>query len=103
MDELNLLKFLFPALHANKYVDQPIRYHPFDVFAHTLLTLKSLQELNDDYLVRFGMLYHDVGKVDQYYTHTLPLDREEIRKTFGTWLNHVNSGVDHVAKDFGAL
>jgi len=103
LDELNLLKFLFPALHANKYVDQPIRYHPFDVFAHTLLTLKSLQELNDDYLVRFGMLYHDVGKVDQYYTHTLPLDREEIRKTFGTWLNHVNSGVDHVAKDFGAL
>lgn len=103
LDELNLLKFLFPALHANKYVDQPIRYHPFDVFVHILLTVKALQEINSDYLVRFAMMYHDVGKVDQYYTHSLALDREDIRKVFGTWLNHVNSGVDHVAKDFGAL
>jgi tRNA nucleotidyltransferase/poly(A) polymerase len=100
LDELNLLKFLFPALHANKYVEQPIRYHPFDVFVHILLTVKALQEINSDYLVRFAMLYHDVGKVDQYYTHSLALDREDIRKVFGTWLNHVNSGVDHVAKDF---
>lgn len=103
LDELNLLKFLFPALYANKNINQPVRYHPFDVFAHTLLTLKSLQEINTDYLTRFGMLYHDVGKADQYYMHELPLDREEVRKIFGSWLNHHTSGMDHVKKDFGAL
>jgi len=103
LDELNLLKFLFPALYAIKWVNQPVRYHPFDVYAHTLLTLKSLQEINTDYLTRFGMLYHDVGKVDQYYMHELPLDRDEVRKIFGTWLNHHTSGMDHVKKDFGAL
>ena len=103
LDELNLLKFLFPALYAIKGVNQPIRYHPFDVYAHTLLTLKSLQGINTDYLTRFGMLYHDVGKEDQYYMHELPLDREEIRKVFGSWLNHHTSGMDHVKKDFWAL
>jgi len=103
LDELNLLKFLFPALYAIKSVNQPVRYHPFDVYAHTLLTLKSLQEINTDYLTRFGMLYHDVGKADQYYMHELPLDRDEVRKIFGTWLNHHTSGIDHVKKDFGAL
>lgn len=103
LDELNLLKFLFPALYAIKGVNQPIRYHPFDVYAHTLLTLKSLQGINTDYLTRFGMLYHDVGKEDQYYMHELPLDREEVRKIFGSWLNHHTSGMDHVKKDFGAL
>lgn len=103
LDELNLLKFLFPALYANKNIHQPVRYHPFDVYAHTLLTLKSLQEINTDYLTRFGMLYHDVGKADQYYMHELPLDRDEVRKVFGTWLNHHTSGMDHVRKDFWAL
>jgi tRNA nucleotidyltransferase/poly(A) polymerase len=100
LDELNVLKFLFPALYAIKGVNQPVRYHPFDVYAHTLLTLKSLQEINTDYLTRFGMLYHDVGKADQYYMHELPLDRDEVRKIFGSWLNHHTSGMDHVKKDF---
>jgi hypothetical protein len=81
-------------------LDQPVRYHPFDVYNHTLLAVKSLQEINDDYLTRLGMLYHDVGKKDQYYMHTVPLDREEVRKIFGTWLNHHTSGVDLVKKDF---
>jgi len=103
LDELNILKFLFPSLYATKWINQPVRYHPFDVYAHTLLTLKSLQEINTDYLARFGMLYHDVGKVDQYYMHEIPLDRDEVRKIFGGWLNHHTSGIDHVKKDFWAL
>ena len=103
LDELHLLKYLFPALETNKHIDQPVRYHPFDVYTHTLLAVKELQTINSDYLVRFGMLYHDVGKADQYYMHQLPLDREEVRKIFGTWLNHHISGIDHVKKDFAAL
>lgn len=103
IDELNILKWIFPALYELKWLDQPVRYHPFDVYNHTLLAVKSLQEINDDYLTRLGMLYHDVGKKDQYYMHTVPLDREEVRKIFGTWLNHHTSGVDLVKKDFWAL
>jgi tRNA nucleotidyltransferase (CCA-adding enzyme) len=66
LDEAKLLPILFPALAETKNVEQPVRYHPFDVYAHTLLTLFELQKLNKDYLVRFAMLYHDVGKVDQF-------------------------------------
>lgn len=103
IDELNILKRLFPSLYELKWLEQPVRYHPFDVYNHTLLAVRSLQEINDDYLTRLGMLYHDVGKKDQYYMHTVPLDREEVRKIFGTWLNHHTSGVDLVKKDFWAL
>ena len=103
LDEINILKWIFPSLYACKGLDQPVRYHPFDVYTHTLLTLKYLQEINNDYLTRFAMLYHDVGKVDQYYSHSLPMDREEIRKTYGSWINHHISGVEHVTHDFTRL
>jgi tRNA nucleotidyltransferase (CCA-adding enzyme) len=75
-----MLSFLFPALYATKYVEQPIRYHAFDTYTHTLLTLKALQEINSDYLVRFAMLYHDVGKVAQYEAYEKAQgDKEAIR------------------------
>jgi tRNA nucleotidyltransferase/poly(A) polymerase len=66
LDEAKLLEHLFPALYATKYIEQPIRYHPFDVYVHTLLCLFELQKINTDPLVRLSMLYHDVGKVDQF-------------------------------------
>jgi tRNA nucleotidyltransferase (CCA-adding enzyme) len=75
-----MLPLLFPALHATKHIEQPIRYHAFDVYTHTLLTLKGLQEINGDYLVRFAMLYHDVGKVAQYQAYDEAKgDKEKIR------------------------
>ena len=71
---------LFPAFAKTKYVPQPIRYHAFDTYSHTLLTLKALQEINQDYLVRFAMLYHDVGKVAQYEAYDEAKgDKEKIR------------------------
>ncbi len=66
LDEIKLLEYVFPALYATKNVEQPVRYHPFDVYVHTLMSLYHLQRINKDYLVRFSMLYHDVGKVWQY-------------------------------------
>jgi tRNA nucleotidyltransferase/poly(A) polymerase len=60
LDEAEMLPILFPALALTKHVDQPIRYHPFDVYTHILLTLYHLQQINTNYLVRFSMLYHDV-------------------------------------------
>lgn len=103
LDETNLLKTLFPAVFASKWVNQPVRYHPFDVYVHSMLALSELQKINNNYLVKYAMLYHDVGKTEQYYSYQMWLDQDEIRAIFGTWLNHVNCGVDMVKKDFDAL
>ena len=72
------MEALFPAFFQTKYNEQPIRYHAFDTYSHTLLTLKALQDLNGDYLVRLAMLYHDVGKVAQYHAYGQAKDKEEI-------------------------
>lgn len=64
--ELGLLKTIFPALYACIDNRQPVRYHPFDTYNHTLLTLYRIQQINANYLVKLAMLYHDVGKPDQY-------------------------------------
>lgn len=85
------------------------RYQPtskvssFDIYAHTMLTLYNLQSINDDYLVKIAMLYHDVGKVDQYHTYALGLSQDEVRGVFATRLNHINSGVDMARADLQAL
>jgi len=103
LDEVNLLKLIFPALYETKNVDQPVRYHPFDVYTHTMLSLFELQKINSDYLTRLGMLYHDVGKVDQYYSYKLQLTQEEVRELFGTRLNHQKWGIDIARKDLENL
>ena len=103
LDEINVLKYLFPALYETKNVKQPVRYHPFDVYTHSMLTLHELQSINCDRLTKYAMLYHDVGKTEQYYTYEMGLDQDEARTIFGTWLNHVICGVDMVKKDFRAL
>lgn len=64
--ELQLLEILFPALAGTVDNRQPVRYHPFDTYNHTMLTLRHLQQLCADPLVKFAMLYHDVGKPEQY-------------------------------------
>lgn len=64
--ELGLLQTIFPALAGTIDNRQPVRYHPFDTYNHTLLTLWHCQQLCNDPLVKFAMLYHDVGKPEQY-------------------------------------
>jgi hypothetical protein len=103
LDEAQLLEHLFPALYATKNIDQPIRYHPFDVYTHTLLTLFELQKINKDPLVRLAMLYHDVGKVDQFGAYGDNLSKEEIRAILAGPLNHRRSSPEYAKKDFQAL
>jgi tRNA nucleotidyltransferase (CCA-adding enzyme) len=99
-----MLPQLFPALANTKYVEQPIRYHAFDVYTHTLLVLKALQEINEDYLVRFAVLYHDVGKVEQYAAYEEAKgDKEKIRAIISGPLNHRNSSPELMKQDFRAL
>ncbi len=103
LDEAQLLEHLFPALYATKNVEQPIRYHPFDVYVHTLLCLFELQKINKDPLVRLAMLYHDVGKVDQFGAYAEGLSKEEIREILAGPLNHRRSSPEYAKKDFLAL
>jgi len=103
LDEAEMLSIIFPALALTKHVDQPIRYHPFDVYTHILLTLYHLEKINDDYLVRFAMLYHDVWKVWQYAEYQKDLSREEIRTLLAWPLNHRNSSAVLAWEDFSKL
>jgi tRNA nucleotidyltransferase (CCA-adding enzyme) len=103
LDESRMLQFLFPSLYATKYVHQPVRFHPFDVYTHTLLTLYELQKINSNYLVRLGMLYHDVGKVAQFSAYKDELSKDEIRSILSGSLNHRKWWPELVKNDFAML
>ncbi len=103
LDSSGMLPILFPALSKTKFVDQPIRYHAFDVYTHIMLSLKAVQEINSDYLVRFAMLYHDVGKVEQYAAYDKAKTKEEKQTIFSWPLNHRESSPVLMKKDFSAL
>ncbi len=103
LNSANLLKRIFPKVYDNKWVDQPIRYHPFDVYTHTLMVLYHTQQLTNDRLVRYAALYHDVGKVEQYSSYNMKLDEEGVRDVFKWWLNHVICGAEFITEDFKKL
>ena len=88
MDELNILWYYFPSLEKCKNSNQPTRYHPFDTYTHTLLCLYHLQEINNDYLVKFGMLYHDVWKPDQYYRASIKKTEQQQQELYKLEINH---------------
>lgn len=103
LEAAGMLPILFPALAKTKFVDQPIRYHAFDVYTHTMLALKAVQEINDNYLVRFAMLYHDVWKVWQYSAYEKAKTKEERQTVFSWPLNHRESSPVLMKTDFMAL
>ncbi len=103
LDSSGMMSILFPALAKTKFVDQPIRYHAFDVYTHIMLSLKAVQEIDSDYLVRFAMLYHDVGKVQQYAAYDKAKTKEERQNIFSWPLNHRESSPALMREDFSAL
>ena len=100
MDELNILKFYFPALFRCKHNDQPTRYHPFDTYSHSILALFHLQKISQDYLVRFGMLYHDVWKPDQYYWASIKKDEASQQQLYKLPIVHPEIGSEYALEDF---
>ena len=103
LDKLNLLKFLFPALWQTKNVDQPVVYHPFDVYEHSILTLYHLQQINKKLIVKLAMLYHDVGKPDQYRYASIARSDEEKKAMHGSPVHHPIRGAELAKRDFEAL
>lgn len=103
LDDANIMQYIFPALVRCKGNEQPVRYHPFDTYAHTILTLRHLQRINTNYLVKLGMLYHDVGKPEQYQYYSQCTTKEELEAIHGSWYNHTVCGPEFTTKDFLAL
>lgn len=103
LDEAKLVEFLFPSLYLTKFIEQPVRYHPFDIYTHTMLALFEIQKMNTDYLVKLGVLYHDVGKVWQFDSYKEGLSPEEIREILAWPLNHRNSWPELTKIDFKKL
>ena len=58
LDAADLLEAILPEVAASKGVRQS-GYHTHDVFGHTVLTVGGTPR---DVIVRFGALFHDVGK-----------------------------------------
>lgn len=101
--ELGLLQTIFPALAGTVDNRQPVRYHPFDTYNHTLLTLWHCQQLCNDPLVKFAMLYHDVGKPEQYafMDAAIAANPENPDRTW--YIAHPEIGVRLAKEDFSAL
>lgn len=61
LDETELLPEIFPEVSALKGIEQDPEYHPEgDVFTHTLLTLKYVN--NSSPILAMACLLHDIGK-----------------------------------------
>lgn len=103
LDDAHILQFIFPSLYRTKNNEQPVRYHPFDTYAHTLLTLWHLQQINTDYLVKLGMLYHDVWKPAQYEAYAQATTKEERNAIHASDVNHVVSWPEYVKTDMSVI
>lgn len=101
--ELGLLENLFPALANTIGNRQPVRYHPFDTYDHTLLTLRHCQQLCDDPLVKFAMLYHDVGKPEQYAFMDAAISANPDNPDRTWYIAHPEISVRCAKEDFGKL
>ncbi len=100
IDELGLIPHLFPALERCKGVLQPVRYHPLDVYFHTLMVLRALQERNKNPLLKLSALYHDVGKVDQFRFFSLNISKEEKALPLAHHMYHTHLGLELARQDF---
>lgn len=70
LDELGVLKKLFPEIAEMQNIPQPLQYHPEgDVYKHTLLVLKRSADYEFDLETRFAALTHDFGKAPNYKEH----------------------------------
>jgi poly(A) polymerase len=62
MDELGMLRVVFPELEDARGCEQPENYHPEgDVFVHSILTVEKLGP-HPDFGLALAALLHDIGK-----------------------------------------
>jgi len=111
LHELKLLPLIFPALAATLHNDQPVRYHSFDTYTHTMLCLNELQNSikhrpkrsDEDYLIKLAMLYHDVGKPEQYEKMGEAIAANPDNPDRSSYEYHTESGAKLALHDFSNL
>lgn len=64
LDEVGLLKYIFPEVYRTKGFNQHSTFHFEDVYDHSLTVLAKTPPILE---VRMAALYHDVGKVDTFF------------------------------------
>jgi tRNA nucleotidyltransferase (CCA-adding enzyme) len=70
LDEIGVLDEVFPELFQMKTIPQKPNYHAEgDLFTHTMMVLDEVCKLSNDPVVRFSVLYHDIGKIDTFLTN----------------------------------
>ncbi|MCR5833694.1 MAG: HD domain-containing protein [Selenomonadaceae bacterium] len=63
LDRADLLKIIFPEITQLRGKIQPIVYHPEgDAYEHTMQIVDEVAKVNDNPVVRFAALVHDIGK-----------------------------------------
>ena len=111
LHELQALWEIFPSLSETIGNHQPIRYHPFDTFNHTLLTLHALQdrlkekEINETekMLAHLAMLYHDIGKPEQYKKMEIELTKNPENPDRSAYEHHTDIWAQIAKKEFKKL
>ena len=61
LKQVNLLKYIFPELEKGAGVSQN-KHHIYDIYEHSLRSLKVAAEKSFNLEVKFASLFHDIGK-----------------------------------------
>lgn len=72
MEETGVLEIILPDISKMVGVTQNHPFHIWDLFTHTL---KSVENIDKDIILRWAMLLHDVGKVDTKFIDENDIDR----------------------------
>jgi len=72
MEETGVLEIILPDISKMVGVTQNHPFHIWDLFTHTL---KSVENIDKNIILRWAMLLHDVGKVDTKFIDENDIDR----------------------------
>jgi len=92
LKQANLLKYIFPELEKGAGVSQN-KHHIYDIYEHSLRSLKVAAEKGFNLEVKFAALFHDIGKPET----------KEGEGPDSTFYNHDYVGAKIVFKIFSRL
>ena len=73
----NYMFDLIPELERCKGFNQHNPWHPYDIYEHTLRVVDGVE---DDYILRMSALFHDTGKVETFH-----LDKDGVGHFYNHW------------------
>ncbi len=116
LQELTLLPIIFPALAKTINSAQPTRHHSLDTYHHILMALKEWQAIfksklwswntsnkHEYYLPLLAILYHDVGKPEQYAKMWEAIAANPEKPDRSTYEYHTETGAKIAQEEFKTL